>query len=98
MPVPAVLAARTSPSPAKVPPAIDTVADTRSRLSGSVTEAAGDKVTVWLAVKATLAAAVSVGGSLIAVMLTVVVCAVERLNEPAPSLSTQVMVRVGVEP
>jgi hypothetical protein len=35
---------------------------------------------------------------LIAVMLTVVVCAVLRLLEPDPSLSTQVTVRVRFEP
>src|SRR5262249_36567924 len=97
--VPVVETASTSPSPAKVLE-IDTVALTRLRLSGSLTEMLGDTVigaafSVYLGTRTT---EVGVGASLIAVMLTVSVRVVLRLNEPAPSLSTQVTVRVGFEP
>ena len=43
--VPEVVAASTSPSPVNVPLVISTVAPARSRLSGSVTDAAFDSVT-----------------------------------------------------
>ena len=94
------LTAITSPSLANVPPTIFTVALARLRLSTSETVRALDRVcaaafSVYDALVATL---VSTGGSLIAVMLMVSVCAVLRLNEPEPSLSTQVTVRVLLEP
>ena len=92
-------AASTSPSPANVPPVTATVAPVSVRLSGSATVSDGDSVTVLLSVNATWAAwPVSVGASLTAVTLMVVVCAALRLNEPLPSLTTQVTVRVGSEP
>src|SRR5215471_6857185 len=98
--VPATLAERISPSPAKVPPVIDTVAPARLRLSGSDAEAAPDSVTapppwVKLAEAATL---LKVGASLTLVMPIVVVATLLRLNEPEPSLTTHVTVRVGFEP
>ena len=97
--VPIVEVASTSPSPANVPPATFTVALVMPRLSGSVTVTDGDSVTVCPSVKATVpAVAVSVGGSLTAVMLSVEVTTVLRLNEPLPSLSCQVTVRVVLEP
>src|SRR5580700_10488043 len=98
--VPVVVAASTSPSPAKVPPVILTVAADRLTSSGSLTETDPDNVaaapsSVKAAVVATL---LKVGASLMLVMLTVLVTAVLRLLEPEPSLSTQVTVRVGFEP
>src|ERR1700722_676490 len=45
MPVPVVTAASTSPSPAKVPPVIDTVAPARSTTPGSDTTTALDSTT-----------------------------------------------------
>ena len=77
-----------------------TVAFAMLRLSGSLTVRLGDSVncaafSVYEALVATLE---SVGASLTAVMLTVSVCDVLRLNEEAPSLSTQVMVLVRFEP
>ena len=97
--VPAVPTASTSPSPAKLPPMIATVALARSRLSGSDTLALPASVACWPSVKPKLPGRLpSAGESLIAVMLMVVVAAVLRLLEPEPSLSTQVTVRVGLEP
>src|SRR5207302_653052 len=54
MPVPETLAPSTSPSPAKVPPVIATVALASAGSSGSNTVADGDSVTVWPVVKLTL--------------------------------------------
>ena len=71
--VPDVLADSTSPSPAKVPPATDTVAPTRPTLSTSVTDSVGEIAVVAPSVKATLAAAATLGASLIAVMAIVLV-------------------------
>src|SRR5690348_6341271 len=99
--VPAVLNESTSPSPEKVPPTICTVAFARFRLSGSFTVTFDESVvedaafSVNCALGATL---LSVGGSLTAVMLRVEVAAALWLFEAAPSLSTQVMVRLGFEP
>src|SRR5205807_3966813 len=97
--VPAVLKESTSPSPAKVLPT-DTAAFTSVRLSGSLTDRVGDTVTAAaFSVKlVTPVTEVSVGASLTAVRLTVSVCVVLRLNDPEPSLSTQVTVRVVLEP
>ena len=98
--VPAVDAASTSASPENVPPVIETVALASVRLSGSVTETAPDSVTappssVKWTLEATLA---SVGASLTATTLTVVVANELRLFDPLPSLSSQVTVRVGFAP
>ena len=95
--VPATVALSTSPSPANVPPVIFTVALVRFGLSKSVTVMAGDSVVVLPWVKAIVAATLlSVGG--MSAMSTVVVTGALRLNEPEPSLSTQLTVRVGLEP
>src|SRR5262249_55565735 len=94
--VPLVLKPSTSPSPEKVPPVIETVALDRLALSKSVTVTLGEMVVVLPCVKSSEDATdVSVGGSF--AILMVVVWAALRLNEPAPSLSTQVTVRVGLE-
>src|ERR1700720_4846952 len=93
----AVLKPSTSPSPMNLPPLIDTVALARVTLSGSNTETDGDNVTVWPWRKLTGEVNdVSVGG--MCAMLIVVFCAVLRLFEAEPSLSTQVTVRVGLLP
>src|ERR1043166_2985643 len=93
--VPPTLAESTSPSPAKLPPVTLTVALDRLALSKSVTVTLGDSVVVLPWVKPTDDATdVSVGGSCATLM--VVVAAVLRLNVLAPSLSTQVTVRVGL--
>ena len=82
-----------------MPPVTDTVAPVSDRLSGSATASVGDSVTVLLSENATWADwLVTVGASLTAVTPMVVVCAVLRLNEPLPSFTTQVTVRVGSEP
>jgi hypothetical protein len=83
-----------------VPPVILTVAPDRLTSSGSLTETDPDKVAgAPSSVKAAVVATFdNVGASLMLVMLTVLVTAVLRLNEPEPSLSTQVTVRVGFEP
>src|SRR5262252_7869337 len=95
--VPAVLAASTSPSPVKVPPVIDTVAFAKLRSSGSDTDAVGESASVLPSVNEALGATeVKVGGSLIAVMLTVVVAS--PLPTLKSSFTTQVIVRVGSEP
>src|SRR5215831_16051762 len=99
MPVPVVFAGSTSPSPANVPPAIFTVAPAQVVLSGSDTVTPGDSVIdAAFSVKLALVATVSVGGSLTAVMLIVVVVTALRLLEPEPSLSSHVTVRVGSAP
>ena len=67
-------------------------------MSGSVTDRLGDSVRVWPVTNRSVAAAATVGASLTAVMPMVVVWAALRLNEPLPSLTTQVTVRVGFEP
>src|SRR5438270_745023 len=97
MPVPVVETARTSPSSAKVPPVIVTVAPARLRLSASDTVRFGDNVwaassSVQVAVGATL---FSTGGSFTSVMLTVVVWDALKLLDVLPSSSVQVMDRVG---
>ena len=78
--VPATLTASWSPSPAKVPPMIFTVALARFWLSGSATEAAPDSVTAApFSVKVAPAAMLdSVGASFVAVMPTVVVTVPSR--------------------
>src|SRR5262249_22530321 len=98
--VPVVLAERTSPSPAKLPPVMDTVALARFRLSGSATVTLGESTTdAPFSVNDTEAAVpASVGGSLSAPMLPVGVATELRLLEPLPSLSSHVTVRVGFEP
>src|ERR1700756_1784546 len=97
--VPAVLKPSTSPSRAKPLPT-DTVALTRVRLSGSLTDRAGDTVMAApFSVKpVTPVTAATVGASLTAVKLTVSVWVVLRLNEPEPSLANQVTGRVVLEP
>src|SRR5262249_46738634 len=100
MAVPVVVAARKSPSPAKVPPAIRTVALASVTLSASDMVTLGAKVAApapW--VKDALAGTPdSAGGLLTAVMLSVVVCAALRLFDAPPSSSTQLRVRLGLEP
>src|SRR5262249_58524349 len=99
MPVGAVTADSTSPSPTKVPPVIFTVALASVRLSGSDTVTFGDSTTALpFSVNDALVVPVRVGGSFTAVTLTVVGLAVLRLNEPLPSLSTHVTRRGGVGP
>src|SRR5262249_62362659 len=71
--VPATLAASTSPSLAKVPPVIDTVALVRLRLSTSETASVGEIWMVVPAVNVTVGVTeVTVGASLMAVRVTVV--------------------------
>src|SRR5215475_5318752 len=95
--LPVGVALSTSPSPAKVPPKIFTVALDRFGLSRSVTVMAGDSVVVLPWVKAMVAATLlRLGGTF--AMSTVVVTGPLRLNEPEPSLSTQVTVRVLLAP
>src|ERR1043166_991935 len=95
--VPATLAESTSPSPAKVPPVIDTVAFAILRLSGSDTDNVGESCTVLPSRNDNVGVTeVSIGASLIAVMLTVVVAA--ALPTLKSSFTTQVIVRVGSEP
>src|SRR4249920_3310683 len=98
--VPVVSAASTSPSPTNVPPAIFTVAPVQVGLSGSVTETVGDStIEAPFSVKLVLVVpSASVGASLTAVTLIVVVVIELRLLEPLPSLSSQVTVRVGLAP
>src|SRR5690242_9294604 len=97
--LPVSVAASTSPSLANVPPVIDTVALTSLRLSGSETASVGEIVVAddgeTVSDEATFE---SVGASLTLVMVTVVVCAVLVSNEADPSLSTQVTVRVVLDP
>src|ERR1043166_7029922 len=95
MEVPPTLAESTSPSPAKLPPVMETVALTKLALSKSVTVMLGDIVVVLPWVNANEETTdVSVGGS--CAILMVVVAALLRLNELPPSLRTQVTVRVGL--
>ena len=97
--VPVVSKASTSPSPANVPPVTDTVAPVSDRLSGSATASVGDSVAVLLSVNATWADwLVTVGASLTAVSVTVVVWGVLVLNEPLPSSSTQTTSWLVTEP
>src|SRR5262249_59639774 len=87
----------TSPPPTKVPPVISTVAPASVRLSGPDAVTFGDSTTALpFSVNDALVVPVRVGGSFTAVTLTVVVLAVLRLNEPLPSLSTQVTWRGGL--
>src|SRR5215469_16916217 len=90
-----------SPSPGNVPPVIATVPPTRLRLSGSDTEAVGERKSPLGLPSAKIARGstpASVGGLFTAVMLTVEVTAVLRFDDALPSLSTQVTVRVGFDP
>src|SRR5258708_3226921 len=97
--VPPTVAASTSPSPANVPPVIDTVAFVSVRLSGSDTASDGDTVTVCpLAKDTSVATLLRLGGSLPLVMDSVSVTVVLKLLDALPSLSAQVMVRLGNEP
>src|ERR1051325_8519300 len=100
MAVPVVVAAKRSPSLAKVPPAIRTVALASLRLSASDTVTFDANVVAaapW--VKDALAGTPASAGELLtAVMLTVVVCGALRLFDAPPSSSAQVRVRVGLEP
>src|SRR5205807_8969464 len=97
MAVPVVVAAKRSPSLAKVPPAIRTVAAASLRLSASETVTFGASVAAAApCVKDALAGMPdTVGALLMLVMLMVVVAAVLAA---LPSLSDQVTVRVGAEP
>src|SRR5947209_17484577 len=90
--VPVVSVASTSPSSGKAPLVIATVAATSVRLSGSDAEAAPDKVTAPppCVKEADAATLLNVGASLTLVMASVVVATLLRLNEPEPSLTTQV--------
>ena len=63
-----------------------------------MTDRLGDSVRVWPVTKQSVAAAATVGASLTAAMLIVAVSAALRLNEPLPSFTVQVTVRVGFEP
>src|SRR5262249_41491452 len=93
--LPTGVSASLSPSPVKVPPVIETVALDKLVLSKSETVIAGEIVVVLPWGKLSEGATeISVRGS--CAMLIVVVAAVLRLNEPEPSLSTQVTVRVGL--
>src|ERR1043166_7808547 len=95
--VPATLAESTSPSPAKVPPVIFTVAFAILRLSGSDTDNVGESCTGLPSRNDRVGnTEVRVGASLIAVMLTVGVAAV--LPTLKSSFTPQVTVRVGSEP
>src|ERR1043166_3789225 len=93
-----VSAASTSPSPAKVPPASDTVALVRFSLSGSLTVTFDESTTVPAFSTNDTEASVpaSVGGSLIAVM-SIVLVAERVLLLPLLSVIGQVTVRVGSE-
>ena len=87
----------TSPSPAKVPPVIFTVALAILRLSTSDTVSVGEICRVVPAVNVTVGAtAVRVGASLMPVMLTVVVATALWMLKS--SATVQVTVRVGSEP
>ena len=97
--VPAVLKPSTSPSPANLPVVIDTVAPTRSRLSGSVTVARLDSTTgVGPSVNCAPGAALNVGASLTAVTLIVEVAVETLLLLAVPSSTVHVTVRVGEDP
>src|ERR1700761_7604238 len=91
-------AVASSTSPVNWPAVIDTVAPARFWLSGSLTEREGDSVRVSPVTNETLAAAATVGGSFTAVIVTVVIAGVLKLNEPAPSLTAHLTVRVGSAP
>src|ERR1043166_1566526 len=97
--LPVSVAASTTQSAPKVPPVIDTVALTSARLSGSDTERLGEIVVATDGATVSEEATLDrVGASLTAMTLTVSVCAVLRLNEAEPSLSTQLTMRVRLEP
>src|SRR5438128_8716220 len=98
--VPEVVAASTSPSPAKAPPVTETVAPTRPRLSMSLIATPGDSATgeppsVNDAVAATPD---STGGSLTGTMLSVVVWGTDTLFDAVPSSTVHATVRVGSTP
>src|ERR1043166_933720 len=89
--VPETLAASTSPSPAKVPPVIFTVALASVIVSGSDTVMLGEIVMVCCGTNITAAATFdNVGASLTAVTTTVVNCGELVLFEPLPSFTLQV--------
>ena len=78
---------------------IETVAPTRSRLSGSPTEAALDRTTAVACPCVNCAPVATfdkVGGLFTAVMLMVVICA--GLFDVLPSFTVQVIVRAGSDP
>src|SRR5438132_11904728 len=90
----------TSLSPTKTPPAIGTVAEVIVGLSGWLIERLPDAVaaapfSVKFALVATL---LKVGAASSGVMLTVVVWTGLEPSEPLPSFTTQVTVRVWLEP
>ena len=93
-----VVAVSTSPSPAKVPPVIATVALEGVVLFGSVTVTVPDRFTAALfSVNCTLATTLlSVGLWMVIPMVSV--CAELRLLDVLPSLMTQVTTRFGFEP
>src|ERR1043166_8147612 len=102
MTVPVVDVASTSPSPANLPPVIDTVALARLRLYGSVTVSAPESVavascSVYCALAATL---VRVGGSLTPTTVIVLLALLDAPNGKnfSPSLTIQSIVRVVGEP
>ena len=80
-------------SPARKPPAIETVAETSVALSASLTVNAGDSVTAGPACAkiAPAATLLITGASLTAVMLIVVVA---RVLLSVPSLTAQLMLRL----
>src|ERR1700693_2403670 len=95
--LPTVVAVSTSPSLAKTPPAIETVAADRVELCGSETVRLPDSVAeLPFSVKCAFAATLLKVGA--GTRSMVVVAAVLRLFEALPSLHTQVTVRVGWEP
>src|ERR1041385_1020150 len=91
--VPFVLKLSTSPSPANVSPVICSVALARLVLSMSVIDRPGEIAAVLPWVKASVVATPSVGGiwSIDTVVVTGALAAL-------PSLTTQLIVRVGLEP
>src|SRR5262245_47740515 len=98
--VPAVDAVRRSPATATGPECTDTVANMRLRLSGSLIVIPGASATappssVYEAVEGTFERA---GGSLTAMICTVVVCGAELLLDAWPSSTVQVIVRVALAP
>src|SRR5215813_13413920 len=97
--VPATERLSTSPSPAKVPPVIATVALARFALSGSETEAAPASVTpaAFSVYGKAVTRPASIGGSLTAVRLMVVVTVLVGLLA-LPSLSVQATDRPGSAP
>ena len=90
------LTASTSPSPVKAPPMIRTVAPAILTLSGSTTRAEPASVRLWPSVNETLGGMLLSAGGVLMVEMSIVV--VEVVLVVAPSLTTQVTVRVRLEP